>query len=174
MNKFSIKTISLLAMLIFLSFFHSCTKKNEESLIKEKLYSLAKDLSFKENVPPLKQILITKSIIEKYFHRNVQIKLHIRQSQFSISNAQILSQHLFLLNKMVGKIDLEFQEIDIQKLNDSGGIFYLASFEIDAIGNDAQENKQIDEKFNFQFYFRKYKDNFLIYRGQTPDQESNT
>ncbi|MBT7609604.1 MAG: hypothetical protein HN576_07600 [Bacteriovoracaceae bacterium] len=147
----------------------SCTQKTDESLVKLKVESLANDISFKENLVPLKQIFKTKLIIEKYFQRDVQIKLKIRKSIFNISNTQILSQNLFLLNKMIGKLDLSFQDINVEKRSDSKGIYYRADFEIDAIGSDAQNNQQFDEEIKFQFYFRKYNGIFLIYRGQNPD-----
>jgi hypothetical protein len=150
---------------------YGCTKNTEESQVKEQLINLASELSFKKNLVPLRQILKTKSLIEGFFHRDVQIKLKIRETTFNIPNAQILSQNLFLLNKMVGKLDLDFQNIQVQKGSDSNGTYYQADFEIDAIGTDAQENKKIDEEIKFQFYFRKFKDSFLIYRGQNPDSE---
>ena len=97
--------------------------------------------------------------------------MKIRQSNFKIPNVQVLAQNLFLLNKMVGQLSLEFQNIRIKKQTDENGIFFTASFNLDAVGKDAQLNQSIDEEFPFIFYFKKFKNYFLIFKGENLLQE---
>jgi hypothetical protein len=169
MKQLTLDIFKYFTLIILYFSLSNCTKQSDETKIKTKLKSLAQEISFKKNLVPIRQVLKTKIIIENYFTRNVDIVLRIRKTKFNIPNAEVLSKRLFLLNKLIGKIDLQFNSIAIVKHNDSKGIFYIVDFEIYALGIDAQENQKIDEKISFQFYFRKEKDRFLIFRGRNTD-----
>ena len=166
------KTIFLTIILSTTFLLSSCFKKNDEDMVKKKLKSLASELSFESNVVPLKQVFKTKKIIEKYFHGSFSMDLKIRQSNFNIPNIQVMAQNLFLLNKMVGQLSLEFQNIKMEKVVDEKGFYYKVVLQLDAVGKDAQLNKDIDEEIPYVFYLRKYDDQFLIFKGENLLEDS--
>lgn len=165
------KTIILTLLLPLLFSLSSCFKKSEQDQVKEQLESLAEDLSFEKNVTHLKQVLRTKKIIEKYFHRSVQMKIEVRESNFNIPNAQALAQNLFLLNKVFKQLSLEFQGITVSQASDEKGVYYIADFEIDAVGKEVKGSDYATEEIPFQFYLRKFGDDFLIFKGNNPPED---